>query len=108
MAAAGKTDALTIESSVRRTGDMFEADVDGELIGLHLGAAAYFSFNQVGSRVWRLLNTSRRIGDICEQLEREFDVPPDVCEAQVLRMLEDLRVEGLITPVSPGGPSDAT
>jgi Coenzyme PQQ synthesis protein D (PqqD) len=55
--------------------------------------------NRVGSRIWKLLAKPARIDDLCAILLTEYRVDPNVCEHQVLDLLEELRAEGLIAIV---------
>jgi hypothetical protein len=52
--------------------------------------------NVVASRIWNLLATPIRICDLCAALHSKYKVDPDVCERQVVDLLEGLRAEGLI------------
>ena len=55
-----------------------------------------YGLNRVGSRIWNLLEVPTRISVLCTTLLGEYNVDPDVCERQVLDLLEELRVKGLI------------
>jgi hypothetical protein len=55
--------------------------------------------NRVGSHVWKLLAKPIRISDLCTLLLAAYRVDRGVCEQQVLDLLEELRVEGLIETV---------
>jgi hypothetical protein len=92
--------SLTLETSVVRGSQTIETEIDGEVVALHLQGSAYYGFNKTGSRIWRMLVEPRRIGDICAELQRDFDVTPVTCEAQVLKLVAELYAEGLIAPVA--------
>jgi hypothetical protein len=81
---------------VVRTTGMLDAEVDGEIVALNIEKGTCYGLNPVGSRVWKLLAAPIRIGDICTKLLDEYKVESDVCERQVLDLLEELRAEGLI------------
>ena len=55
-----------------------------------------YGLNAVGARIWRLIERPIRIRAVCEVLTREFAVEPNICEGDVLALLEELLVEGLI------------
>lgn len=96
---------LTRDSIVVRSDGMVAADVEDEIIGLDMASGSYFAFNRMGSRLWRALAEPRRVGDLCAELESEFRVSPEVCEADVLRMLGGLQDEGLVLAL-PDAPGD--
>lgn len=55
-----------------------------------------FGLNPVGSRVWQLTASPIRIAEICEILQREYDVDAATCEQQVVAMLEAMVREDLV------------
>jgi coenzyme PQQ synthesis protein D (PqqD) len=64
--------------------------IDDELVMLHLDRSLYIGLNEVGSRVWELLETPRTVSDLCTDLTREFDIEADVCESEVVAFLQSL------------------
>ncbi|MBK6454748.1 MAG: PqqD family protein [Gemmatimonadetes bacterium] len=69
----------------------------------------YFGLDGVGPRIWSLLATPRTFGDLCRELQHEFDVEPDVCRDEVQGFLSELMESGLVhvhggSP-APSGPS---
>jgi coenzyme PQQ synthesis protein D (PqqD) len=60
----------------------------------------YFGLSQVAARTWALLGEPKRVTDIRARLLKEFDVDPEVCERDLLALLEDLRARDLIEVVA--------
>lgn len=81
---------------VARNDGLIEAEIDQEVVALSIEHGTCYGLNRVGSRIWHLLATPSRISDICEQLLAEYKVERNVCERQVIDLLEELRAEGLI------------
>jgi len=82
---------------VSRSDGFIEAQIDNEVVALSIEHGTCYGLNRVGSRIWNLLAASpARISDLCATLLTEYKVEPDVCERQVLDLLEELRAEGLI------------
>ena len=98
----GSFGPLTIAASVVRSAGVVEADVNGEVVVLHIEKGSCYGLNRIGSRVWQLALSPVRIADICASLEQEYEVVPATCEEDVLALLEGLRTEGLIDQISPG------
>ncbi len=96
MSNACAVSAVSIASVVTRSGGVVEAEVDGEIVALNIERGTCYGLNRVGSRIWTLLAKPTRIGDVCATLLAEYKVDPDVCEREVLDLLEELRAEGLI------------
>jgi hypothetical protein len=85
------------EDSVVAQGDGFvDAEIDNEVVALSVATGTCYGLNQVGSRIWRLLASPIRIRDLCSTLLSEYEVAPEVCERQVIDLLEELRAEGLV------------
>jgi hypothetical protein len=74
-------------------------DVGGEVMILHLGTAIYFGLNDVGSRIWRLIETQQAVDAVCAAVADEFDAPPDVVRTDVVALATQLVDKGLLTPV---------
>lgn len=55
-----------------------------------------FELNETGIRMWELLGTASTLGEIIEQLHREFDADVDDIEHAVQALLRDLRTQGLV------------
>jgi hypothetical protein len=78
---------------------LVEAEIDDEILALSVKRSNCYGMNRVGSHVWKLLAKPIRICDLCAALFAAYRVDPDVCEYQVLDLLEELRAEGLIATV---------
>lgn len=96
---------LSAASIVVRSGGIVAAEVDGEIVALNPEKGTCYGLNKVGSRVWKVIAEPSRVGDICTSLVREYDVDQATCERQVLKLLEELRGEGLIEAVAATSPS---
>jgi hypothetical protein len=87
---------LTVDTVVGRNDGFIEAEIDNEIVALSIENGTCYGLNRTGSRVWNLLARPIRVGDICATLFAEYKVDPNVCETDVLDLLEELRAEGLI------------
>lgn len=88
--------ALDQTSVVTRGGGFIEAEVDGEVVVLNVDRGVCYGFNEVATRVWRLIAEPRRVADVCATLVCEYVVDQGTCEQQVLGLLEELHAEGVI------------
>lgn len=93
--------SLDRDSRISRAPGFLEALADGEVIALNPGSGACYGLNRTGSRVWALIGGGARAGEICARLVKEYRVEPRTCERQVLDLLEELRLEGLIQADAP-------
>jgi hypothetical protein len=88
--------SLTLDDTLVASEDQVSADLSGEVVILGMKEGAYFGVEVVGARIWELLQTPRRLGDVVATLTAEYSVPPDQCAADVLAFVEDLAGRGLV------------
>ncbi len=55
-----------------------------------------YGLDPIGTRIWQMIADRTSITDICDALEREYHVTREVCERDVLDLLDELRSEGMI------------
>jgi hypothetical protein len=78
--------------------DLLEADVNGEIVALHIEKGQCYGMNAVASRVWAMLAEPTSPADICARLGQEFEVDAETCRRDVTALIDDFRKEGLIKP----------
>lgn len=90
------TTELETDSTVVVVGDHLTTELDGELVILDGDAGTYYGLNEVGRRVWELLEESRTVGQVRDVIAEEYDVDPDRCERDVLDVVSDLEEKDLV------------
>jgi len=63
---------------------------------MSLDQGKYYAVAATGKRIWDLLAEPRSLGEVCDILEAEFDVTPEVCRNEVLAFAEQLLRNDLI------------
>jgi Coenzyme PQQ synthesis protein D (PqqD) len=79
-------------------------DLDGEAVLLDLSSGTYFGLNEVGTRVWQLVDGVNDEAHIVATLAAEYDADPAVIAKDVARLLEDLRSRRLLVEGTDGKP----
>ena len=87
---------MQTDTVVSRRGELIEAEVDGELVALHVDNGVCYGFNNTATRIWSLIEQPKRVSEIRDVLLEEYDVDPEACEAQLRELLSDLEKDGLI------------
>lgn len=64
------------------------------ILGLRDGV--YFELNDVGARIWQLLQQPRSLQAVLATLLDEYDVNPAQCEADLLALVENMLSRGLV------------
>ena len=81
---------------VRRKSGLIEAEVDGELVALHVDNGTCYGFNGTATRIWSLLDEPKRLSELRDILLAEYDVDAVTCEAELRDLLADLEGDGLV------------
>ena len=58
--------------------------------------ASIYSFNEVASLIWQLLEMPRDVSELVSAVEREYDVDPQQAQQDVSKFLNDVLSVGLI------------
>lgn len=91
-----KKNEIRLESSVIRVKEVISSEVDGETMLMSLENSRYYGMDEIGSRIWNLLDEPRTVRDLCGLLTQEFDVEQGGCEQDVLTFLNQLKEDNLI------------
>ncbi len=59
-----------------------------------------FVLNEVGARIWELIDRDRSVQQIGQRLLEEFDTSPEQLEEDLLRLLDQLQELGAIEAVA--------
>ena len=83
-------------STVVAAGDLLATSFGAELVILGLKDGVYYGLEEVGARVWELLQRPVAVSAIRDALVEEFDVAPERCGRDLVKLLTDLAKRGLI------------
>ena len=86
---------------VRRTSELLEGEVDGELVALNIASGTCYGFNSTATRVWAMLEEPKRVADIRDALVSEFEVDASTCQQQLVALLQELQKDGLVAVDGP-------
>src|SRR5215218_2107048 len=81
----------------RRHPEAVAQPVRGSMALLNTRTEEYFSLNEVGARVWELIDGQRTVGEIVAVLRGEYEVGEAELRADVDELLVDLAAAQLIT-----------
>ena len=81
---------------VQRTKEQVFRDLGGKTVILNLANNRYYELNEVGTRIWQLLEYPVSIKAICDTLLHEYEVTPETCNAEVFLLLNELEDNSLI------------
>jgi hypothetical protein len=87
---------ITMQSVIAVAPEQVSCDLAGEAAILNLKTGVYYGLNPVGSRVWELVQQPRSVGEVRDVLLQEYDVDAAQCEADLMKLLQDLSDNKLI------------
>ena len=76
--------------------DVLFQEVSGETVLLDLESEQYFGLDEVGTRIWALLNEGQSVDAIVETLLAEYEVEREQLAGDVRELLAALLDAGLI------------
>ena len=87
---------VTFDSILRRSDDVLFQEVGGEAVLLDLASEQYFGLDPVGTRIWELLDGQTALEQVHATLCGEFDAPAERIQADLLALVQELAVAGLV------------
>jgi hypothetical protein len=87
---------MKLTDILRRSPTATYQTVGEEAILIDLNSGTYYSLNDTGTMFWELLDGQRTIAACARAIAAEYDVTPDVVEADVLELAAELKTEGLV------------
>ena len=88
------TAALT--QIVRVPDDVLFRELQGEAVILSLSSSTYYGLDAVGTRIWQLCEAHGLLQAVFDAMQREFDAPGEMLEADLLTFVDDLLTRGLL------------
>ncbi|MDB5707273.1 MAG: hypothetical protein JWN66_4389 [Sphingomonas bacterium] len=81
---------------IERKGDWLSARVGEEIMMMSPERGKYIGMNEVGARIWDMIETPKDAATLYAELQREFAVSPEECEAEVDAFLAEMEKHGAI------------
>ena len=72
-------------------------EIGGEGVILDLKSSSYFGLDEVGVRLWQLLQANPSLQDACDTLLAEYEVESAQLEQDLVKLLDQLAEAGLVT-----------
>jgi hypothetical protein len=88
------------QSLIQRHGETPSAWLGDSLLMMNVEQGQYFSLNEVGSRIWELLEKPTTEPALEARLISEYEVTPADCHQQVAAFIDDLRARRLLIDVA--------
>ena len=87
---------ITLEARVAVSPEVMLQEVGGEAVLLDLKSESYFGLDEVGTRIWRLVEDDGRLKVVHAKLLDEYDVEPARLEDDLKELIGRLAEAGLV------------
>ncbi len=82
---------------VKVSADALSQEVDGETVVLDLNSEAYFGLDQVGTRIWQLIQEVGNLPAVYDIMLEEYDVDGELLKKDLELFVARLAEAGLIS-----------
>jgi hypothetical protein len=92
---------IELNQKVKLDPEVVFTEVEGkEAVLLHLGTKMYFSLNETGVFIWRMMSDGHTPEEVSKKLQEEYEITPEKANESVAALMNDLAKEKLIEVVS--------
>ncbi len=81
---------------IRVSADQVCCSLDGEAVILSLKTGKYYGLDEVGARVWALIQEPKSMSELIHSIRSEFEVEAGRCERDLCVLLQTLEEAGLV------------
>jgi hypothetical protein len=86
---------IELTTHIVRTEGLTSESVDEDIVILNLAGNNYIGLDEIGRRIWELIEMPCRVDELCQQLSQEFNATAEQIAADVLPFLTELESEKL-------------
>ena len=87
---------IEVASRVVAIPDQVSCEIADDLAILSLRDGVYYGLNPVGARIWGIVQNPVSVEEVVTTILAEYDIDAAACQADVLRVLNDLSSHGLL------------
>ena len=87
---------ISLQTTVVAVSDQVSCRLDDETVLLELKKGTYYGLNSVGSLIWELIQQPHSIESLYSAVQEQYDVDSETCKRDVLRLIEELQLAGLV------------
>lgn len=87
---------MNFNQNLKISKDVLSQQVSGETVLLDLNSENYFGLDQIGTRIWQLLQEHGDVQKIYDTLLEEYDVDAELLKKDLGKMITKLNETGLI------------
>ena len=87
---------MNLNQAITISSEVMSQEVSGETVLLDLKSESYFGLDEVGTRIWQLMQEKGDLQAVFETLLEEYDVEADQLNTDLSELLGELEEAGLV------------
>jgi len=91
-----KIKEIMTETVISQIEEIVASDIDGETVMMSIENGKYYGLDDIGSRIWELIEQPIKVSDLIDALLERFDVDRETCERDVLKFLNELNDDKIL------------
>ena len=91
---------INLNSRVRIQDDVLFQELQGEAVLLNLKTGVYLGLNQIGTRIWQLLQEDGALSRVMEVMFQEYDVTQEKLAKDLLDLDGQMEKQGLLAEIA--------
>ncbi len=88
---------MDLNQVVTLSPDVISQEVSGETVLLDLNSENYFGLDEVGTRIWQLIESSGNLQKIYDTMLSEYEVEADQLLEDMEQLVVDIEKAGLVS-----------
>jgi hypothetical protein len=87
---------LTLNSIIKRNPEIITSNIDGEIVMMSTEMGEYYGLDEIGSRIWDLIENPLPVSELVSKLLDEFNTDKETCTSDTLDFLNELVVKKIV------------
>ena len=75
-----KKKEISTEIIISQIEEIVASDIDGEIVMMSIENGEYYGLDEIGSRIWELIEKPVKVSNLIDTLLERFDVDRETCE----------------------------
>ena len=88
--------AISLTTVVARNEAIVFTEIDDIIVMMDVDEGRYYELDEIGARIWALLESGASVAAICDALLKEYEVDREDCHRDVLDFVAEAHRRGLI------------
>ena len=87
---------FSANARINKRPEQLTSEIDDKVIILEVDSGQYFSFDEVSTDIWKRLDTTTLLPDLCSALAKDYDADLETIQIDVYKLINMLVTNNLI------------